>query len=233
MTKASPLAVYREKWREAPQGSDTDGRAFSSDLLTLSDDRLLACWDAMAARRATGELGWFAPLYCDTFRERRVLELGSGLGFDAMRFAERGARWTGADIVPDNLALLLSQGELQLLAGRKSFLPTDGWAVVCPPGLFADGAEVDLRPHFAAPVGSGEVVLEAEVRVTRGAVGIGMTDEQGKYLLGAEVILEAGEDWLRVVLRSGESRPSLLRMRNLYAGRRARLWVRRAVIRTE
>ena len=56
------LGPYREKWREAPQGSDTDGRVFSSELLSLPDDGLLARWEAMAARRATGELGWLAPL---------------------------------------------------------------------------------------------------------------------------------------------------------------------------
>jgi hypothetical protein len=34
-----------------------------------------------------------------------VLEVGSGLGFDAML---RGARWTCADIVADNLSLIVS-----------------------------------------------------------------------------------------------------------------------------
>src|SRR5438477_588662 len=106
MPQAPALAAYREKWREAPQGSDTDGRVFSSDLVALTDAGLLARWEAMAARRASGELGWLATLYADTFRDRRVLELGSGLGFDAMRFAARGARWTCADIVADNLALI-------------------------------------------------------------------------------------------------------------------------------
>ncbi len=35
---ASGLDSYREKWREAPRGSDTDGRIFSSELLSLPDD---------------------------------------------------------------------------------------------------------------------------------------------------------------------------------------------------
>lgn len=118
MSQASALAAYREKWREAPQGSDTDGRVFSSDLLALADEELVARWEAMAARRACGELGWLEPLYADTFRGRRILELGSGLGFDALRFAARGARWTCADIVADNLALIRRVAALKGLAER-------------------------------------------------------------------------------------------------------------------
>lgn len=112
------LASYREKWREAPRGSDTDGRVFSTDLLKLSDDALLAQWEQMAARRAEGELGWFEPLYRDTFRDRHVLELGSGLGFDCLRFLAVGAHWTCADIVPDNLVLIRRIAALKGLDAR-------------------------------------------------------------------------------------------------------------------
>ena len=56
------LASYREKWREAPRGSDTDGRIFSSELLAMSDDVFLSTWQAMASRRYEGELGWLGTL---------------------------------------------------------------------------------------------------------------------------------------------------------------------------
>ncbi len=115
------LDRYREKWREAPRGSDTDGRVFSSDLLALPDDRLLAAWQEMAARRYGGELGWLGPLYFDAFRDRKVIKLGSGLGFDGLRFAAHGATWTFADIVPDNLALIRRIAGLKGLAGRTHF----------------------------------------------------------------------------------------------------------------
>lgn len=115
------LDPYREKWREAPRGSDTDGRIFSSDLLLLDDAALLARWDEMAARRYTGELGWLGPLYFDTFRDRRIVELGSGLGFDGLRFAGNGAYWTFADIVPDNLAVIRRVAGLKGLADRVRF----------------------------------------------------------------------------------------------------------------
>jgi hypothetical protein len=119
--KPDELARYREKWREAPRGSDRDGRVFSTDLLALADADLLAAWDAMAARRYAGEIGWLAPLYADSFRGRQVLELGSGLGFDGLRFVEAGAAWTFADIVPDNLAVIRRVAGLKGLEGRVRF----------------------------------------------------------------------------------------------------------------
>jgi SAM-dependent methyltransferase len=118
---AGILDPYREKWREAPRGSDVDGRVYSSDLLRLGEQEFLSTWSDMAARRAGGELGWLGPLYLDTFRGRRVLELGSGLGFDGLRFAEAGVSWTFADIVADNLAVIRRVAELKGLSERVRF----------------------------------------------------------------------------------------------------------------
>ena len=100
------LDAYREKWREVPGGSDTDHRRFSTDLLALPDPQMLTLWEAEAASRASGVIGWVGPLYRPLFTGRRVLEIGSGLGLDGMRFAAQGAAWTFADIVPDNLEFL-------------------------------------------------------------------------------------------------------------------------------
>src|SRR5688572_28210003 len=115
------LNQYREKWREAPRGSDTDGRVWSTELLKLPVDGLLAAWNGIAARRYAGELGWVGPLYFDTFRGRKVIELGSGLGYDGLRFAERGAHWTFADIVPDNLSLIRRIAGMKGLQDRVRF----------------------------------------------------------------------------------------------------------------
>jgi hypothetical protein len=118
---ASGLDSYREKWREAPRGSDTDGRIFSSELLSLPDAAFLSAWQEMAARRYAGELGWLGTLYFDTFRGKQVVELGSGLGFDGIRFVEQGAIWTFCDIVPDNLAIIRRVAALKGLAGHARF----------------------------------------------------------------------------------------------------------------
>jgi SAM-dependent methyltransferase len=118
---APSLDRYREKWREAPRGSDVDGRVFSTDLLKLSDEELMAAWSAMAERRYGGELAWLEPLYGDLFQRSKILDLGAGLGFDGIRFAERGARWTFADIVPDNLAVIERIATLRGLRDRVRF----------------------------------------------------------------------------------------------------------------
>ncbi|MBS0546221.1 MAG: class I SAM-dependent methyltransferase [Proteobacteria bacterium] len=115
------LAAYREKWREAPRGSDADGRVFSTDLLAMADDAFLAAWQQMAARRYAGEVGWLGPLYFDTFRGKNVAELGPGLGYDGVRFAEHGAHWTFCDIVPDNLAVIRRITTLKGLSDRVHF----------------------------------------------------------------------------------------------------------------
>lgn len=138
MPVETTLDRYREKWREAPKGSDADGRIFSSELLALPDDLLLARWDEMAARRYGGELGWLGPLYGDTFRDRAVLELGSGLGFDGLRFAALGARWTFADIVPDNLAVI------RRIAGLKGLLEQTAYH------LISDDLSFDGLPDYDA-----------------------------------------------------------------------------------
>ncbi len=107
------LGIHREKWREVPGGNDTDERRFSSDLLSLADAELLDLWEAQAASRANGVIGWVGPLYRDFFKGRRILELGSGLGLDGMRFASQGADWTFADIAADNLNVLRRIADLK------------------------------------------------------------------------------------------------------------------------
>ena len=91
----------------------------------MTDEALLAAWEAMAARRYAGELGWLGPLYIDAFRGKCVLEVGSGLGFDGIRFASEGAAWTFADIVPENLEVIRRIAGLKGLSGSVRFHSID------------------------------------------------------------------------------------------------------------
>jgi len=382
----SELDRYREKWREAPRGSDTDGRVFSTGLLALSDTELVATWDAMAARRYGGEIGWLSLLYGDTFRDRQVLELGSGLGFDGLRFAAGGAAWTFADIVPDNLAVIRRIASLKGLEPRVRFhligddlsfagLPedydviwvfgsihhvpfeiarreavdalghlkpggrwmelvyprerwlregappfeqwgklTDGertpWAewhdvekvrrrlfpaplrtvldfefcaqnyrwfdlryaaarpfrladfdlkalrassdlleqpivreagrappwrggsFICPAGLFARAASIDLAAPAQRLGAVPGVAVDLEVGVSRGSVGIGLTDGSEAYLPAAEAVIDAAPDTRLVTLRAVDTaQPARLVFRNLRAGVRSAFSLRSAVLR--
>jgi hypothetical protein len=108
------LPALAEKWREAPGGSDQSDRRFTDDLLNQSDDDLLEYWkrqyDASREQR-----GWWWRLYCEILRDRKVLEIGSGMGYDAMFFAGHGAVWTCCDIALSNLQLIERVAEAKQL----------------------------------------------------------------------------------------------------------------------
>ena len=117
------LAVSREKWREIPAGGDQLDRVYSTDLLSKSDDELLGLWHRMdAAGGVADHRGWYQALYREILAGKRVLELGSGLGFDGLHFMRYGAKWTFADIVADNLATVRRVVELKGLASSAEYL---------------------------------------------------------------------------------------------------------------
>jgi hypothetical protein len=102
------LEVLRKKWGEVP--FKRTERAHSSDLSKLSDEELLAAWTKALDDQAVGAnydvRGWFHTLYRDQFRGKKVMDVGSGMGYDGLTFARAGAHVTFVDIVKDNLAIV-------------------------------------------------------------------------------------------------------------------------------
>lgn len=99
------LAKMATKWREVPGGSDQTPRMFSEDLLSTSDDQLDSTWRRQAGQ-AQALRGWYWDLYGELLRGKRVLEIGSGQGFDAIHLAQCGVQMTCCDIAPSNLEIV-------------------------------------------------------------------------------------------------------------------------------
>lgn len=131
------VSALSDKWSEVPGGSDQADRIFSNEM--LGDPALLTRWDRQYESGA--ELrGWWWRLYGEVFRSKKVLEIGSGLGFDAVQFAYNGACWTCCDIAETNLAIIrkvaaAKQQNIDTLLiqsiGSFSVLPTDFDFVWC------------------------------------------------------------------------------------------------------
>jgi SAM-dependent methyltransferase len=105
---AQTLQVLRGKWGEVPLSEE--GRARSEELMTLSDENLLKVWSEGLLDSSTGKAfdarGWYQLLYKDIFRGKKVMDVGSGLGFDSVTYAEAGAHMTCVDIVESNLEIV-------------------------------------------------------------------------------------------------------------------------------
>jgi SAM-dependent methyltransferase len=134
------LARMADKWREVPGGTDQHPRQFSDDLLKGSDDELASLW-ARQFEQAASLRGWYWTLYSEILRGKRVIEIGSGLGFDAVHLATCGARVVCCDIASSNLEIIrriADQRRLDIetlpIEGLRSFdrLPHDVdaiWAI--------------------------------------------------------------------------------------------------------
>src|SRR6202008_619489 len=92
-------------------------RVRSEDLLKVSDSELQRRWaEGLAepsARAAYSVRGLFHKRYTDVFRGKKVLEIGSGMGFDGITFAKNGAEWTFVDILASNLEVVTRLCRLQ------------------------------------------------------------------------------------------------------------------------
>ena len=115
------LKTLRRKWTELPAGADEAERRSSLGLLSLNDTDLGSYWDEQFV---AGEdlRGWYRTLYRDSFRGKRVLEIGSGMGFDGIHFLQQGADWTFCDISVENLRLVSRIANLKALSHYRTSL---------------------------------------------------------------------------------------------------------------
>lgn len=154
------------------------------------------------------------------FKDRRILEIGPGAGVDGMPMAELGAKWTFADIVPENLA------NLRRLAALKG---VDAGFHQIGEDLSFDGLEPGLLEgrlgNLAAPY-----EFEVTLRIEQGAVGIGLADASGSHLPDTEIVARASSDPVTITLRTGET-PAEFLIRNRHEDRESRFTLLRAIVR--
>ena len=99
------LAAAAAYWRFAPSGA---GKHDTAALVAGSPADLVAAWDAgfLARFRSYPEEALFLETMAAEFAGRRLLSIGSGLGFHEIAYALRGAEVACCDIVGSNLAAI-------------------------------------------------------------------------------------------------------------------------------
>jgi 2-polyprenyl-3-methyl-5-hydroxy-6-metoxy-1,4-benzoquinol methylase len=88
-----------EKWKTLPAG---EWRRDVSDLYALEDEELATAYKSFRTLWDS-ERGWEHERYGKMFSGRDVLEIGSGLGYDALTMSKKAASWTCADILQVNI----------------------------------------------------------------------------------------------------------------------------------
>lgn len=117
-----PFSVLRAKWHEVPGADD---RYSTRNLSAAADAELLRIWEDSRRTSAEGSgfsiRGWYHLVYRDQFRNKKVMDVGSGMGIDAVTFAAAGASVTCVDIVETNLDVVRRIAEIKGVADRMSF----------------------------------------------------------------------------------------------------------------
>lgn len=94
-----------EKWSEVPVTEDDRGH--SAALMRLSDAEKRREWDRLLSAQVNPRV-WYQELYGPHLKGLKVLEVGSGIGLDALYFSRLGAEWHCVDIAQENLELIES-----------------------------------------------------------------------------------------------------------------------------
>ena len=91
-------------------------------------------FEKVLQKRFTEECKWmFEIVQFERFKEKKVLEIGCGAGYDAYQFCKHGAQYTGIDLTPDNPII------------TKKHLSYFGYH---PEVLEMDAEELSFNEHF-------------------------------------------------------------------------------------
>jgi hypothetical protein len=150
------LEASRRYWRNAPSGA---GKHDTSSLIAMSDDQLLTIWlDGFRKRFAVyPEEDQFLAAMSREFAGKRMLSIGSGLGFHEMVYASHGARITCCDIAPSNLAII------KRVAGLRGVTPIDTF-VLDGSDRALSGSGRDLPASSSATTSTGFPALPGSGR---------------------------------------------------------------------
>ncbi len=156
-----PIAPLATKWHEVPISMHERGS--TRNLLSLSNSELLEWWNAK--RRAFdvshGLLvtTWCWIVYRDFVRNRKIIEVGPGLGMQGIFFLECGAEVTFVDVAQSNLKLIQRLCDLKG-HGNAKFLHLKSFDVI-------NSLDTDYDAVFAggslhhAPAGATKPEFEA------------------------------------------------------------------------
>jgi 2-polyprenyl-3-methyl-5-hydroxy-6-metoxy-1,4-benzoquinol methylase len=120
-----PFDRLRARWVEVPLPR---GRHATTEMLQLPIEEVWDLWRSTRHQASVADYahrGWYYTLYKDAFRGKRILDVGSGFGYDGITFAMAGARVTFLDIAESNLALVRRLCEYQHVEGADFFLMRD------------------------------------------------------------------------------------------------------------
>jgi SAM-dependent methyltransferase len=94
--------------------------------VNLPDAELLDLWLHIRQQATTGPLyhsrGWYHDMYKRAFRGQRLADVGSGLGFEGVTFAQEEATVTFVDVAESNLEVVRRVCHLLQLGERTSFV---------------------------------------------------------------------------------------------------------------
>jgi SAM-dependent methyltransferase len=156
-------------WRFAPSGA---GKHDTAELAKSDDTFIGLIWnEAFAARfRQYVEEDEFLGVMGAEFKGKRILSIGSGLGFHEIYYQSRGAQVTCCDIVPTNLEVIERVAAIKNIQGMRFVLrnsPSQNFngpydVVFCYGSLMTMPQELQrglLKQAMAALSPGGRIVL--------------------------------------------------------------------------